>query len=57
MTSHMQDIFPEYGWTDALVSDTCPYYNACELEQAVEDMGVHHITSSPHYHQSNGYAE
>ena len=28
-----------------------------EFKQAMEDIGVHHITSSPHYHQPNGLAE
>ena len=46
--TNMQAIFSEHGWPDALVSDNGPCYNATEFRQAMEDMGVCHIRSSPH---------
>ena len=55
--SYMQTIFSEYGWLDTLVSDNDPYHNATEFRQAMEDMAVHHKTSSSHFHQSNRLPE
>ena len=57
VTSHMQVFFPEYGWPDTLVSDSGQCYTAIEFRQVKDDMCVHNITSSPHYHQSNGLVE
>ena len=58
VTSHMQVIFSEYGWPDILVSDNGPCYNATELKQVMEDMGIHnikahHITIHPIDGQKN----
>ena len=54
VTNHMHAIFSEYSWPDTLVSDNGPSYSVSEIKQAIEDMGVHHITRSPHYCKSNG---
>ena len=56
VTSHLQALFSEYGWPDTLVSDNWPCYNVTDFRQAMEGMSVYHITSSPHYHQSNRLA-
>ena len=50
--SNMQVIISAYGWSDTLVYYNYPCYNAAEFKQALEEMGVHNITSSPHHHQS-----
>ena len=49
--------FSEYGWPPILALDNGPYYNATELKQVMEDMDMHHNTSSSHCHQFNGMAE
>ena len=54
---HMQAIFAEYGWPDTLVTDNGPCYTSKEFQMLVKFMSVNHITSSPHYPQSNGLAE
>ena len=45
-------IFSEYGWPDTLVS-----YVAKAFTTLMKEYAVNHITSSPHYPQSNGLAE
>ena len=54
---HMQAIFAEYGWPDTLVTDKGPCFTSKEFQTLMESMSVDHITSSPHYPQSNGLAE
>ena len=55
--THCKQVFSEYGWPETLISDngTC-----CTVEvftNMMKEYGVNHITSSPHYPQSNGLAE
>ena len=54
---HMQSIFSEYGWPDTLVADNRPCYTRKEFQILLQSMSVNHLTSSPHYPQSNGLAE
>ena len=54
---HMQAIFAKYGWPDTLVTDNGPCYTSKEFQMLMKSMSVNHITSSPHYPQSNGLAE
>ena len=54
---HMQAIFAKYGWSDTLVTDNRPCYTSKEFQMLMQSMSVNHITSSLHYHQSNGLAE
>ena len=51
---HMQAIFAEYGWPSTLIIDNGPCYTSKEFQMLVESLSVNHITSSPHYPQSNG---
>ena len=53
----MKVIFSEYGWLDTIVSDNGPRYMAEAFMKAMQEYRVNHITSSPHYPQSNGLAE
>ena len=55
--SQMKLIFSEYGWPETIVSDNRPYYSAETFTKLMTDYSVNHITSSPHYLQSNGLAE
>ena len=54
---HMQAIFAEYRGPNTLVTDNGPCYMCKEFQMLMESMSVNHITSSPHYPQSNGLAE
>ena len=55
--SHFSEVFGEYGWPDTLLTDNGPCYASHDFKQLMLDMSVNHITSSPHYPQSNGLAE
>ena len=57
ITEHFTSIFSEYGWPDTLVSDNGPCYVAEMFTNLMKEYAVNHITSSPHYPQSNGLAE
>ena len=54
---HMPSIFSKYGWPDPLVTDNGPCYTSKEFQLLMQTMSVDHLTSSPHYPQSNGPAE
>ena len=57
VAKHFKSIFSEYGWPDTLVSDNGPCYVAKTFTNLMKEYAVNHITSSPHYPQSNGLAE
>ena len=57
ITEQFQSIFSEYGWPDTLVSDNGLCYTAEMFTNLMKEYAVNHITSSPHYPQSNGLAE
>ena len=50
-------IFTEFGWPFVLRSDNGLCYSSKEFQQFLEFYQIHHSTSSPHYPQSNGFAE
>ena len=55
--NHFKLIFSEYGWPDTLVSDNGPCYASEAFTKIMQEYNVNHITSLPHYPQSNGLAE
>ncbi len=55
--NHLNSIFNEYGPPTSLVTDNGPCYSSAAFKTAMLQHGIHHITISPHYHQSNGLAE
>ena len=57
IADHVRLIFSEYGWPDTLVSDNGPCYVAEAFTTFMKEYTVNHITSSPHYPQSNGLVE
>ena len=57
VVSQMKLIFSEYGWPETKVSDNRPCYSAETFTKLMTDYSENHITSSPHYLQSNGLAE
>ena len=54
---HMQSIFSKYRCPNTLVTDNRPCYTSKEFQTLMQSMSVHHLTSSPHFPQSNGLAE
>ena len=50
-------IFTEFGRPFVLKSDNGPCFASREFHDFLEFYKIHHITSSPHYPQSNGFAE
>ena len=57
IANHFKLICSEYGWPETLVSDNGPCYTSEIFTNLMEEYNVDHITSSPHYPQSNGLAE
>ena len=57
ITDHIKQIFVEYGWPKTIVSDNGPCYTSETFRKLMIEYRVNHITSSPHYPQSNGLAE
>ena len=57
IADHIKQIFAKYGWPNTLVSDNRPCYASKIFKQLMTEYQVNHITSLPHYPQSNGLAE
>ena len=57
IASHFKLIGCEYGWPETLISDNGPCYTFEIFTNLMKEYNVNHITSSPHYQQSNGLAE
>ena len=57
MIKELGMIFTEFGPPFVLKSDNGPCYTSREFHDFLEFYKVHHITSSPHHPQSNGFAE
>ena len=57
VASQMKLIFSEYGWPETIASENSPCYSAETFTKLMTDYSVNHITSSPHYLQSNSLAE
>ena len=57
VANHCKEVFSEYGWPETLISDNGPCYTADAFTSVMNVYCVNHITSSPHYPQSNGCAE
>ena len=55
--SKMKEIFATHGVPDILRSDNGPQYVSDAFTEFAEEWGFQHITSSPHYPASNGFAE
>lgn len=49
--------FQKFGLFETLMTDNGPCFASQAFSQFCNKMDVHHITSSPHYHQSNGRVE
>ena len=49
--------FRKLGLPESIITDNGPCFKSAKFAQFCEDLEIHHVTSSPHYHQSNGRAE
>ena len=57
VAEHMKAIFSELGVPKTLISDNKPCYTGDQFKKTMRYLGITHITTSPHHHQSNGLAE
>lgn len=53
----MKSQFARHGIPAELVTDNGPAYSSMEFKKFMQEWEVHHVTSSPHYPQSNGKSE
>ena len=54
---HLKSIFARHGIPTTVLSDNGPQYSSYLFSQFAREYGFQHITSSPHFPQSNGEAE
>ena len=57
VVNSLRSIFAEYCVPETLISDNGPQYSSSNFAQFAKKYGFKHITSSPHYPQSNGKSE
>lgn len=55
--NQLKSVFSEHGIPDQLSTDNGPQYDSKEFKDFMKSYGIEHITSSPRYPQSNGFAE
>ena len=51
------EIFSEHGIPSKVISDNGGHYDSANYKDFAASWGFTHVTSSPHYPQSNGYVE
>ena len=57
VTEHMKAIFSEYGVPKSIVTDNGPCFSSEYYKEMMKKMGIHHIPTRPHHHESNRLAE
>ena len=57
VVSLLKEMFSEHGIPEVLRSDNGPQYASAQFANFCIAWGISHETSSPHYPQSNGFAE
>ncbi|XP_014676736.1 PREDICTED: uncharacterized protein K02A2.6-like [Priapulus caudatus] len=57
VVSITKQVFAEQGIPETMISDNGPQYASYAFKRFTEDWDFRHITSSPHFPQSNGFIE
>ena len=57
VANHCKQVFSANGGPETLISDNGPCYTVDAFTSVMNVYHVNHVTSSPHYPQSNGLAE
>ena len=57
MLRYLRDLFLTKGIPSAVMTDNGPPFNGEEFRRFVREFDFKHQTSSPHFHQSNGFIE
>ena len=55
--THLRELFAAEGVPAVVMSDKRPPFNGEEFRQFARDFDFMHTTSTPHFHQSNGFIE
>ena len=55
--NHLRELFAAEGVPTIVMSDNSPPFNGEEFRQFSHDFDFVHTTSSPHFHQLNGFIE
>lgn len=55
--SKLKSTMARHGVASTIISDNGPSYSSAEFQRFAETWGFTHITTSPHYPQSNGLSE
>ena len=55
--THLRELFASEGIPAVVMSDNRPPFNGEEFRQFAHEFDFVHTTSSPHFHQSNGFIE
>lgn len=50
-------LFTTFGLPDVIVSNNGAQFTSAEFQRFTEELGIHHITSSPFHPATNGEAE
>lgn len=53
----MKELFAEHGIPGKIITDNGPQYASSTFQDFAREWGFDHVTSSPHFPQSNGFAE
>ena len=56
VSKSLKGMFSRYGAPDIVISDNGPQFSLVVFKEFAKKWGFKHITSSPHYPQSNGKA-
>ena len=55
--THLRDLFSTEGVPAVVMTDNGPPFNGEEFQRFAREFNFKHQTSSPHFHQSNGFIE
>ena len=57
MLRYLRDLFSTEGMPAVVMSDNGPPFNGEDFKRFAREFDITHQTSSPHFHQSNGFIE